>query len=277
VTASNTTPGVTDTGATLDTGTFLSATGPSDVSPIPGGIASSLGIDPAGAGADFISPDFGSQAADSAIDSSSGGGAPLGADVSSIGAGASGGGASGLNTLESWLSNPKNLATAGLLGISGFNALHQPKLPSADTTALNAAGPAVQSAEAVINTGGTGTPEWTSQKQSIDATIDQQIQQQTQAIMQAAANSGQGTQNSGIVQQQIAQMTQNANVQRQQLYAQAQQQNVNNAISELTGSNQVLTSIGQTQLAQQQEAQQAAQQTAELALLLQTGGLRIPG
>jgi hypothetical protein len=177
---------------------------------------------------------------------------------------------------EKYLSSPKNDATAGLLGLSLKNALSKPKLPSSLSAAQGNAGAAAQGALSTIQSGGTATPEWASQKSSIDATINQQIQQQTQAIMQAAASNGEGTQNSGIVQQQIAQMTANANVQRQQLYAQAQQQNVSAALSELSGGDQTLTAIGNTQLQQSEQAQALAAQTAEMALLLQTGQ-KIPG
>jgi hypothetical protein len=181
--------------------------------------------------------------------------------------------------LGSWLSNAKNVGTAGMLGLSLKNALSKPKLPGASQTASAGATQAVQGATSTIQSGGTATPEWGSQKASIDATIDQQITQQTEAIQQAAANSGQGNQNSGIVQQQIAQMTSNANTQRQQLYAQAQQQNVQAALSELSGGDATLTSIGNMQLQQSQEAQQLAAQTAEMALMLQTGTgqPRMPG
>jgi hypothetical protein len=173
--------------------------------------------------------------------------------------------------LGSWLSNAKNVGTAGMLGLSLKNALSKPKLTSADATASAAATDAVKSADAVINSGGTATAEWGSQKASIDATINQQIQQQTEAIQQAAANSGQGNQNSGIVQQQIAQMTANANTQRQTLYSQQQQANVSAALSELSSGDATLTSIGNAELKQSEEAQQLAAQTAELALQLQTG------
>src|SRR6202034_565189 len=121
--------------------------------------------------------------------------------------------------LKNYFSSPKNDASAGLLGLSLKNALSKPKLPGALSTAEGNAGTASQGALSTIQSGGTATPEWSSQKASIDATINQQIQQQTQAIMQAAASSGEGGKNSGIVQQQIAQMTQNANVQRQNLYS----------------------------------------------------------
>src|SRR5208337_1423385 len=159
---------------------------------------------------------------------------------------------------------PRNAGTAGLLGLSLKSALTQPKLPTASTTASNSATQAVQGANSVIQSGGTATPQWSSQKATIDASINQQIQQQSEAIMQAAASSGEGNQNSGIVQQQIAQMTANVNVQRQQAYAQAQQQNVQAALSELAGGDQTLTSIGNMQLAQSEEAQQLAAQTAEM-------------
>ena len=183
------------------------------------------------------------------------------------------------SSIESWLSNPKNAATAGLLGLSLKSALTRPNLPSSLSTATTGATSAVQNAMPIIQSGGTATLEWTSQKATIDATIDQQIKQQTEAILQAAASSGEGNANSGIVQQQVQQMTANLNVQRQQLYLQAQQQNVSAALSELSGGDQVLTSIGATQLQQSEEAQALAAQTAELALMLGsgTGTVKLPG
>jgi hypothetical protein len=175
-----------------------------------------------------------------------------------------------------WLESPKNAATAGLLGLSAKNALTTPKLSAASQAAEANAAAEAKGALPVIQSGGTASPEWGSQKASIDATVDNQIKQQTQAIMQAAASSGEGGQNSGIVQQQIAAMTQQANLQRQQLYAQAQAQNVQQAVSEISGGDSTLTTIGNTQLQQSQEAQQLASQTAEMALLLQTGQ-KLPG
>jgi hypothetical protein len=175
-----------------------------------------------------------------------------------------------------WLESPKNAATAGLLGLSAKNALTTPKLSAASQAAEANAAAEAKGALPVIQSGGTASPEWGSQKASIDATVDNQIKQQTQAIMQAAASSGEGGQNSGIVQQQIAAMTQQANLQRQQLYSQAQAQNVQQAVSEISGGDSTLTTIGNTQLQQSQEAQQLASQTAEMALLLQTGQ-KLPG
>jgi hypothetical protein len=170
-----------------------------------------------------------------------------------------------------YLGNFKNDASVGLLGLSLKNALSKPKLPGASGLAGANAGAATQGALSTIQSGGTATPEWSAQKSSIDGTIDQQIKQQTQAIMQAAASNGEGGQNSGIVQQQIAQMTQNANVQRQNLYAQAQQQNVSAALSALSGGDATLTSIGNMQMQQSEQANQLAAQTAAMALQLQTG------
>ena len=59
--------------------------------------------------------------------------------------------------------------------------------------------------------------------------------------------------------------------QRQALYLQAQQQNVAQAVTVLTGGNQVLDQIAQMQLNQSDQARAAASQTAELALLLASG------
>lgn len=277
------TPGaVADTGATLDTGLgagsgadsgFLSATGVSDVSQMTPDFMQLAGIEPGPTGADALfqgTADTGVTGGD--ISGLTAGSTDLSAGAAdpSLASFSAGGDSSG--GISKWLSNPKNAATAGMLGLSLKNAVSQPKLPGASTTAANAATQGVKSATSVINSGGTATPEWASQKASIDATINQQIQQQTQAIMQAAASSGEGNQNSGIVQQQIAQMTANANTQRQQLYEQAQTQNVNAALSELSGGDSVLTSIGNTQLQQSREAQQLAAQTAALALQLGTSG-----
>jgi hypothetical protein len=179
-------------------------------------------------------------------------------------AGAPAGGAGGLpDQLSNWLT--KNPAQAAMLGLAAKNALTQPKLPSALQTVQGNAGPAADAAQAIIQSGGTSSPIWQSQKASIDASIDQQLQDQTAAIQQNAANTGQAGM---VVQQQINQIKENLETQRQQLYAQAQQQNVNNAVSELTGANQSLTAVANTQLAQSEEAQQSASQTAQLALML---------
>lgn len=251
---------MTDIGQTLNTGQpqFLSA---NDFQPsmqtLPPDVMQSLGIDPASFAPDLSTPSFDA----GAFGADNPGFGPMNiADPTT------------LQGIEGWLSNPKNAATAGMLGLSLKSALSQPKLPGALGQANANAAAETKAALPVIQSGGTAGPEWASQKSSIDATIDQQIQQQSQALQQAAANSGMGGQNSGVVQQQIAEMTRQANVQRQQLYAQAQQQNVQNALAELSGGDQTLTAIGATQLQQSEQAQALAAQTAELALLLQSGG-----
>lgn len=174
-------------------------------------------------------------------------------------------------SLASMLSNPKNLGSLGLLGISALEGLSKPKLPGGEQTALNSANSMLPAAQSTIQSGGTATPAWAQQKASIDAQINQQIQTVTEQIQQAAASSGEGGANSGVVQQQIAAQVAQLNTQRQTLYAQAQQQNVSTAISELSGADQILMGIGNTQLAQSEEARQIASQTAELALMLQGG------
>lgn len=190
--------------------------------------------------------------------------------AAAAGAGGGGGGAGGyFSQLGNFLTNPKNLPSLGLGGLSLFNALKTPKLPSqlnpvmaANTTASNAA-------NATIAGGGTASPNWAQQKASIDASINQQLQQQSEALQQNAANTGQ---QGMVVQQQLNQLKQTLETQRQTLYQQAQAANVNQAISELTGSNQALTGIANLQLQQDQAAQQASNQMAELALLLASKG-----
>jgi hypothetical protein len=185
------------------------------------------------------------------------------------------GGQSTLDQFGSWISQPKNAITAGMLGLAGVNAIMTPKLPSAANTALGAAGPAVQAAQSVIQSGGMSGPAWTQQKASIDASIQQQLQQLTDQIKQNAATSGQGTTNSGLVQQQIAQATEQLETQRQQLYMQAAEQNVQTAVSELTGGNATLSSIASMQLAQSNTARQQSAQLAQLAAALNQSS--IPG
>jgi len=246
---------MTDIGATLPSGqpNFLGAndTQPS-LQPMSGDMMSQFGIDPS------------SMTSDPAFADNPGYG-PM--DVA---------GPSTTDGVEKWFSNPRNLATLASLGISGMSALSHPALPGASQTAANNASALTKGALPIIQSGGTATPLWSSQKASIDATIDQQIKQQSEALQQAAINSGMGNQNSGIVQQQIAEMTRQANVQRQQLYTQAQQQNVNNALSELSQGDQILAEIGAMQLQQDERAKQLAGQTAELALLLASGTTQLP-
>lgn len=183
-------------------------------------------------------------------------------------------GASMGDKLAAFLKNPKNLASLGLGGISALNALSQPKLPGAARTALGTAGPAAQQAIGILQSGGTSAPIYSQQKASIDATIDEQIRTQSEALLQNAANSGEGGvtgpngQVSGVVQQQINQLKTSLEARRQQLYLQAQQQNVSQALSELSGGNQVLDQVAQLQFNQSQDARQAAAQTAELAGIL---------
>ena len=266
---------VTDTGATLSPsaeGTpFLAATsgdaGATQLGSLSPDIASSLGIDTGSGDALGIDPNdpmswdpmqanLDSQSLDPIVPATDTGTAQP---------------PSFLDRVGKYFESPRGLSTAGLLGISGFNALHQPKLPGATQQADTNAATLAQSQLPIINSGGTATPEWAGQKASIDATIDQQIQNQTRALKQAAASSGEGNANSGLVQEQIQTMTAQLNVQRQQLYQQAQAQNVSAALSALSGADSTLTSIGNMELQQSEEAQGLAAQTAELALLLASG------
>ena len=135
---------------------------------------------------------------------------------------------------------------------------------------LNAAGPAVQDAMAMIKSGGMSGALWGQQKASIDASINQQIQQESEALQQAAANAGEGSpKDSAVVVQQLNALKDKMETQRNQLYLQAQQQNVQTAIAELTGGNATLEAIAQMQLGQDEAARNAASETARLAMLLQ--------
>jgi len=159
----------------------------------------------------------------------------------------------------------KNPGTAAQLLGTAYAASHKPSLPGSLKSLQSTELANVQSAQGVINSGGQSSPNWQAQKTTIDQTIDQQVQQATQALLQRAANSGLDP-NSMVVQQQIAQLTQQATTQKNQLYQQALQQNVNEAMSLLSGGSQTLTQIGNTQLQQDQQAQNLIAQLAGGAL-----------
>jgi len=165
----------------------------------------------------------------------------------------------------------KGLAQGGLLGLSALNALSKPKIPGASQTALNAAVPQLQEAEMVVKTGGQGSPLWPQQKAAIDAAIDQQTANAVAALKQQSANAGMGGNDSEVVQAQIADIQAKATAQKQQIYAQQLDNNVKEAITLITGADNVLTQIGATQLQESNAARSAASQTAELALLLGSG------
>lgn len=259
-------------GAPAGGGQFLDATVPTAaLSPE---TASVLGISDAGAG--FSLPEVGSTGTGfvpGGGDAGFAGGADGG--LGGVGGGefaADGGGLNGTEFLSQAQKKLKELglspATAAMLGISGVNALTTPKLPGAAKTLQDQAGPGAQQAQAVIQSGGTGSPAWQSQKASIDATIDQQIQEQTQAIMQNAVNSGQGP-DSQVTVQQVNKLKTQLETQRQTLYAQAQGQNVQAALSSLGIQDQALSQVANAQFAGSNEAKASAAATAQNALMLQ--------
>ena len=159
-------------------------------------------------------------------------------------------------------------ATAGLLGISGIQALSRPKTPQASRTLEGGATQGAAQANSVIQSGGQSSPAWTQQKAGIDAGIDQQIQQQTQAILQQAQNSGQGA-DSQVTIQQINKLKTQLETQRQNLYAQAQGQNVQAALQQLGISDQALSGVAAAQYRASQDARSSAANTAQMALMLQ--------
>lgn len=156
-----------------------------------------------------------------------------------------------------------NPIQTGLQGFSFLQSLSKPKQTDAQTQ-LNQNAQGGAAANSIISSGGTSAPNYASQTAAIDASINQQIQQQTQAILQNAANSGMGTK-SLVVQQQINQLKQNAETQRQTLYQQAATQNVQAALSQLGIDNAALDALAKSEMTQNQEAQSTAANTAKLA------------
>jgi hypothetical protein len=169
-----------------------------------------------------------------------------------------------LGTLKKAGLSPTTLA---LLGISGIQAFSKPQVPEASKTLSGTATAGAAQASGVIQSGGTSSPAWTQQKASIDATIDQQLKEQTAAMLQQAQNSGMGT-DSQVTQQQINKLKDQLETQRQTLYAQAQGQNVQAALQQLGISDQALSNVANTQFQASNQAKQQAASTAELALLL---------
>lgn len=185
------------------------------------------------------------------------------------GAGASSGGGGYLDQASQLLKKlGLSPASAGLLGVSAIQGLTKPKTPAAANSLSGSATQGAQQAQSVIQSGGQASPAWTSQKSSIDATIDQQLQQQTQAILQQAQNSGQGA-DSQVTVQQINKLKTQLETQRQTLYSQAQGQNVQAALQQLGISDQALSGVAAAQYKASQDARSSAGQTAALALQLQ--------
>lgn len=160
-------------------------------------------------------------------------------------------------------------ATAAMLGISGFQAFSKPKIPDAANKLQAGASPAADQANSVIQSGGTSSPAFATQKASIDATIDQQIKEQSEAMLQQAVNSGQGA-DSQLTLQQINKLKTQLETQRQTLYAQAAQQNVSAALQQLGISDQALAQVANAQFASDNQAKTSASETAKMALMLQS-------
>lgn len=252
--------GYTGASSTADAG-FLPVT--SGSTPLSPDVASMLGVDTgAGVGADATTV------------AGTGGGADLstmGLDTTLTTGDAGGAGGGGIGS-DAWKWIKAHPVQAGQLGLAGMNAFRQPALPSAGKTAQGAATAEVQSAQGVIASGGTSSPQWQAMKSSIDAQISANLQNAMEAMQQQMANSGMGGTNSAVVQQKMFQLTQQAETERAALYEQALGQIVSQAVSELSGGNATLTQIANMQLAQSQQARQVAAQTAELSLLLSSKG-----
>jgi hypothetical protein len=260
---------------------ILPATGMSDVASLDPGLADTLGIAGDTGAVDLSSlqdvpwppPSVDAEAftpaalpAPAQVDPTMGG---LNIDAGNIfqqaGAAAGNFGKSALN----WMG--AHPASTALTGLSLLNSLKRPALPPAAAQASGAASASLPQQQQIVSSGGTAAPQWTQQKSAIDAQVDQQVKQLTEQLMQAQINSGAGGGDSAVTQQKIAQLKSTLETQRQQLYMAAQAQNVAQAIQLMSGNNATLMATAQMQLQQSQEAQAAAMQTAELALLLASG------
>jgi len=196
-----------------------------------------------------------------------------GADVT----GAAAGGADStdwLSKLGKWFGNPKNDLQLGGLGLSLLTGLKKPQLPGATQTAMGNATALAPQAQSTLASGGMSGPIWQQQKASIDATIEQEMQQAMETAKQQMANSGMGGNNSAVVQQQLQAIQQKFNTQRQQLYMQAAQQNVSQAMSELTQADSTLMGVGNLQL---QQSEAARNQALNIALLTMKLGSMFSG
>lgn len=162
-----------------------------------------------------------------------------------------------------WAKN--NPLTVAKLGIAGYNAFAKPQLTDSQKQLQQSSTGNSAAASAMIQAGGATGAQWQQQKSSIDASINQQVEQAKQQILQQAQNSGQGA-DSLVTLQQIQKMTQQAETQRQQLYQQAQGQNVQQALQLLGISDAALQNVANAEFNSSKEAKQAAAQTAELAL-----------
>jgi hypothetical protein len=169
--------------------------------------------------------------------------------------------------IGNYLSKPGNAATAGLLGLSALRGLTPAPVTPAAKQLNSQAGTANAFAQPILANGGAPTP---AQLQTIQDQFSQQLQQGTEAILQTAANSGQGGANSMVVQQQIAQLKQQLTTQMEAAIQAQTTANVNAALSALTGSNQALSQVANAQMGSNQQNNQLASGIAQNTLLLST-------
>ena len=111
------------------------------------------------------------------------------------------------------MKNP--LQSAGL-ALMARNVLGGPQpLPGYVQQAGNVATDMQTQASGILQSGGTSSPMWSGMKSSIDQGIDAKLSQAIEQLKQSAANSGQGGDNSAVVQQGINQLRDQAENQRQ--------------------------------------------------------------
>jgi len=129
---------------------------------------------------------------------------------------------------------------------------HPSGVPPQATNTVNNNGPLQNQARDTLTNNGAPTND---QIAVIDATIEQQRRMGTEAILQAAANSGQGDKNSMVVQDKIRSFNEQLATMRMTMIQQQSEQNVLVALKELGMIDQETFQLAQLQL-QQDTAQQ---------------------
>lgn len=148
------------------------------------------------------------------------------------------------------------LRTAGTaLGLGSLLRNRPNTVPSGLSNTVNNNGPIGDIARTTLTNNGAPTPD---QMSVITATINQQRQQGTEAIIQASINSGQGGKDSMVVQDKIRAFNEQLAVMQIQLVQKQAEQNVMNALQELGMVTQEQFQLAQIELQQDTLAQNRA-------------------
>lgn len=156
--------------------------------------------------------------------------------------------------------DPLRTLAAGASLASSIRGGGRTNMPGSADRLNNVGGQLSDDATNTIRNHGAPTAD---QKSSIDATIEQQWKVGVEQIRQAAANSGMGSQNNMVVQDKLRSFRQKLETQRQQLYMKQAEDNMKNALAELGIFTQGQQLLINTELRQDDQAQQRAQSIAQ--------------